>query len=48
MFNNVDHHSSKGIEVIQQTALRQMPDSRIFTGPGYTLLQPGWCCSGKL
>lgn len=25
--NNAEHHSSKGIEVIQQTALRQMPDS---------------------
>lgn len=27
MFNNAEHHSSKGIEVIQQTTLRQMPDS---------------------
>ena len=27
MFNNAEHHSSKGIYIIQQTALRQMPDS---------------------
>lgn len=27
MFNNAEHHSSKGIEVVQQTALRQMPGS---------------------